>query len=184
MAKEDIMAVSNMGSAPAEDELASMEEKAKGVADEMDAEYEDDMEMVAPSGSYDARSLNALVDALNKVIPLFDKTLPLLQPYDGDVKGKLPTELVKAVSMIYKAATDAGFPDLAPSIDILTDSRSLQMAAGKIILLAKNREFGQFLKSAPQGPTVAIEVKPAVTPAPATSAPSGAEMDALMASRM
>ena len=65
MAKEDLMALS---SPEAEDELAGMEEKAMEVAGEMDAEYDEDMESVAPEGSYDSRSLNALIDSINKIV--------------------------------------------------------------------------------------------------------------------
>jgi len=180
MAKEDLMALS---SPEAEDELAGMEEKAMEVAGEMDAEYDEDMESVAPEGSYDARSLNALVDAINKILPLFDASLPPIPPVEGDIKGKLPTEIVKAVSMITAAASDAMLPDLVPSLDALIDSRALQMAAGKIILLSKNRDFQMFLKSAPkmaegekEGTEVEVKVE---TPAPAEE-----DMDALMMSRM
>jgi hypothetical protein len=178
MAKEDLMALS---SPEAEDELAGMEEKAMEVAGEMDAEYDEDMESVAPEGSYDSRSLNALIDSINKILPLFDPSLPPIPPVEGDVKGKLPTEIVKAVSMITAAASDAMLPDLVPALDVLVDSRALQMAAGKIILLSKNRDFQMFLKSAPKmGESEGTEVEVKVE----TPAPAEGDMDNLMMSRM
>ncbi len=83
--------------------------------------------------------------------------------------------------MITAAASDAMLPDLVPALDVLVDSRALQMAAGKIILLSKNRDFQMFLKSAPkmrEGEGTEVEVK-VETPAPAEE-----DMDNLMMSRM
>lgn len=178
MAKEDLMALS---SAEAEDELGGMEEKAMEVAGEMDAEYDEDMEGVAPEGSYDSRSLNALIDSINKILPLFDPSLPPIPPVEGDIKGKLPTEIVKAISMITAAASDAMLTDLVPALDVLVDSRALQMAAGKIILLSKNRDFKMFLMAAPKmGEAEGTEVEVKVE----TPAPPAEDMDNLMMSRM
>lgn len=178
MAKEDLEALS---ATEAEDELGEMEDKAMEVAGEMDDEYDEDMESVAPEGSYDSRSLNALIDSINKILPLFDASLPPLPPVEGDIKGKLPTEIVKAISMITAAATDAMLTDLVPALDVLVDSRALQMAAGKIILLSKNRDFKMFLMAGSKGEEkegTEVEVKVETPPPPAE------DMDNLMMSRM
>lgn len=184
MAQADLMALG-----PVETEPKDMEEsKAMDMAGEADKEMDDMAEMAAPEGKYSQRSLNVLVDALNKVLPLFDPTLPKIPMQAVDIVGKLPTEIIKAITMINQACKDAQLVNLAPSIDAMVDDRGIEMVAGKLILLAKNRDFIMFLKAKPkgmeapegEGTEVAVKVE---TPAP-TPAMAPAEMDKLMASRM
>jgi len=180
MAKEDLMALG--GEMEEEDGMAE-EEAAMASAEEIDAELEGMAEEAAPSGIYPVRSLNALGDAVNKVLPLFDAGLPPITPFESDVKGKLPMTLFNPLVMINKAANDAMLPDLAPAVDGLVDGRSLEMAAGKVTLLGKNRDFQMFLKSAPkekEAPETEVEVK-VETPAVGMSSE---EEDKLMMERM
>jgi hypothetical protein len=181
MAIADLEALGPMGS-PMDPE----EEKAMGMAAEADAEMDDMASMAAPDGKYSVRSLNVLVDALNKILPLFDATLPKIPTQSADVVGKLPVEIIKAIAMINQATKDAQIPDLAPSIDEMIDDRGIEMVAGKLILLAKNRDFSMFLKmkpkEAPEAEGTEVEVKVETPAAPPAMAP--AEMDKLMASRM
>ena len=177
MAQEDLMALGPM-EAPMDPE----EEKAMGMAAEADKEMDDMAEIAAPEGKYSQRSLNVLVDALNKILPLFDPTLPKIPMQPVDIVGKLPVEIIKAIAMINQACKDAQLVNLAPSIDVMIDDRGIEMVAGKLILLAKNRDFIMFLKAkpkeAPEAEGTEVEVKvetPAMAPA---------EMDKLMASRM
>ena len=181
MAQADLEALGPM-EAPMDPE----EEKAMGMAAEADAEMDDMAGMAAPDGKYSVRSLNVLVDALNKLLPLFDATLPPIPMQSVDVVGKLPVEIIKAITMINQATKDAQIPDLAPSIDDMVDDRGIEMVAGKLILLAKNRDFSMFLKmkpkEAPEAEGTEVEVK-VETPA-AAPAMAPAEMDKLMASRI
>ena len=182
MAQADLMALG-----PVETEPKDMEEsKAMDMAGEADKEMDDMAEMAAPEGKYSQRSLNVLVDALNKVLPLFDPTLPKIPMQAVDIVGKLPPEIIKAITMINQACKDAQLVNLAPSIDAMVDDRGIEMVAGKLILLAKNRDFIMFLKAKPkdmpetEGTEVAVKIEtPAAAPAMAP-----AEMDKLMASRM
>jgi len=146
MAQADLMALGPM-EAPMDPE----EEKAMGMAAEADTEMDDMAEMAAPEGKYSQRSLNVLVDALNKVLPLFDPTLPKIPMQSVDIVGKLPVEIIKAVTMINQACKDAQLTNLAPSIDAMVDDRGIEMVAGRLILLAKNRDFIMFLKARPKG---------------------------------
>jgi hypothetical protein len=146
MAKEDLMALGPVETEPKEME----EEKAMGMAREADVEMDDMAEMAAPEGKYSQRSLNVLVDALNKVLPLFDPTLPKIGMQSVDIVGKLPPEIIKAITMVNQACKDAALTNLAPSIDAMIDDRGIEMVAGKLILLSKNRDFIMFLKSKPK----------------------------------
>ena len=146
------MATNNMdmmalGDLPTEDiNLAS---EARGKAQEIDSEMDSMNEDVAPEGKWSARSLHVLIDAINKILPLFSAGLEPIQLIQEDMVGKLPTPIVKAIVMINKAANDASLTNIAPSLDSITDNRSLEMVAARIILLAKNRDFVMFLKANP-----------------------------------
>lgn len=181
MAKEDMMALEDIGAEMEMEDEGESEAMANATA--IDEELDSMTEEVSPVGAYSVRSLNVLGDSINKVLPLFDATLPPVAPFQGDVKGKLPLELVKPLVMINKAAEDAMLPDLAPSIEGLVDNRGLEMAAGKVTLLGKNRDFQMFLKSAPketEAPETEVEVK-VETPAVGMSPE---EEDKLMMERM
>lgn len=185
MAKEDLMALGPMPEAG-----DTEEEKAMGMAAEADKEMDDMAEMAAPEGKYSLRSINVLVDALNKILPLFDPSLPKIPSASADVVGKLSPEIIKAITMVNKAANDAMLTDLAPSIDAMVDDRGIEMVVGKLILLAKNRDFQMFLKSrpkgmegeAPEGPETEVKLEVGVEGGAPPMA-SG-EMDKLMMSRM
>lgn len=181
MAQADLEALGPMGPP-----MDPAEQKAMDMAGEADTEMDDMAEMAAPDGKYSQRSLNVLVDALNKILPMFDATLPKIQMQPVDIVGKLPVEIIKAITMINQACKDAQLANLAPSLNDMVDDRGIEMVAGKLILLAKNRDFMMFLKARPkgspevEGTEVAVKVE---TPAP-TPAMAPAEMDKLMASRM
>lgn len=171
---------------PMEAPMDPEEEKAMGMAAEADAEVDDISLMAAPDGKYSVRSLNVLVDALNKLIPLFDPSLPMIPMQSVDVVGKLPVEIIKAITMINQATKDAQLPDLAPSLNDMVDDRGIEMVAGKLILLQKNRDFSMFLKMKPKGmpETEGTEVEITVEAPAAAPAMAPGEMDSLMASRM
>lgn len=135
------------------------EEKAREAASDADIEMDNMAAEVAPTGKYSIRSLTVLVDAINKIIPLFDATLPLIEIPAEDIAGALPVEIVKAITMINAAVSDAMLSaELLPSLDNLVDDRALEMVAGKLILLAKNRDFLMHLKSAPKTAPEAEEI--------------------------
>lgn len=182
MAKEDLMALEDMGE-ETEMEGDEMESEAMANAASIDEELDGMTEEIAPSGNYPVRSLNVLGDSINKVLPLFDVTLPPIAPFQSDVKGKLPLEVYKPLIMINKAAEDAMLPDLAPPLADLKDGRALEMAAGKITLLGKNRDFQMFLKAAPKPKEESEEMEVEVS-VEAPVGMSAEEEDKLMMERM
>jgi len=155
MAKEDMMALEME---EGEMESGEMEGKAMADAAAIDEELDGMSEEAAPVGNYPSRPLNVLGDSINKILPLFDPSLPPVALFQEDVKGKLPLEIYKPLVMINAAANEAMLPDLAPPLDTLTDGRGLEMAAGKVILLGKNRDFQMFVKSAPKKMETEVEV--------------------------
>lgn len=177
MNNQDMTAMGDMTSDDSEEMDAAM-----ASAGEADSELNEMADTVAPEGKYSADILNVLVDAVNALLPLFDKNLPLLSPVEADVVGPLPTELVKAITMVNAATTDADMPDLTPDLTSMVDDRGVRMTAAKLQLLAKNRDFKMFLSS-PMKMTDEAPVKAA--PASAGPAvPSDDEMDKLFKSRM
>lgn len=185
MAKEDLMALEMEDEGMEEEGMG--EEEAMSAASLMDEELDAMSEEAAPVGVFPVRSLNALGEAVNKVLPLFDPTLPPVVSFKADVKGKLPLEIYKPLVMINAAANEAMLPDLAPAVDTLTDGRALEMAAGKVTLLGKNRDFQMFLKAAPKEremPETEVEVKVETPVGGMGKGMMEEEVDALMMERM
>lgn len=104
---------------------------------------------LAPVGKFSSRALNILVQATNKLLPLFgqDPNYPVIST---DLKV-LPTDFVRILSMFVSASTDASSderitPDLVVSLDGIKDDSGLIALASKINLLAKSKDFKNFLK--------------------------------------
>jgi hypothetical protein len=96
------------------------------------------------------KALNALVKATNKLLPLFGVS----QAYaalPGDIKT-LPTDFVRILSMFSSAISDAIAadtidPDMAFSLEDITDDTGLVQAAGKIGMVSGEKAFKAFLKA-------------------------------------
>ena len=138
------------------------------------AKQSDDLEAQASqgllAGDYSPETVGLLIDALNRVLPLFGE--------EALADKEIAPAVVKAMQMVKAAAEDAGMesPDLAAM-----DDAELEMVIGVLEQLATSPEFKRFLKSrAPEA-----EQKPAAEPA-APPAPAGGEedLDALFAGRM
>lgn len=133
----------------------------------------------AMQGKFTVSALNQLVDALNRVLPLFDT--PAYATFT-EVPDPLPAEFARLLTMVLTAASDSG---LLPSTDLasIKSDRDLTMLAGKIRSLEGNRDFKEFLQAEAPPP----EAMPKV--AGEESMPPDAEMEemdmeALMASRV
>ena len=120
------------------------------------AEGEDEMmyEEMAPSGRYSRKSLNNLVAATNRLLPLFEQT-PDYPQFDGDLDGKLPTDFVRVLAMFQGAVNAAVDADVLDSemdfvMEDMTDDTALQSIAGKITAISGNREFRSFLRNPPE----------------------------------
>jgi len=157
------------------------EEALMGKAREMDGVEEEAYGAAAPQGDFSASGLNALVDGLNAVLPMFD-----MPDYERFSEGMtmLPPQFMKQLTMVNEAAMAAGLDDMVVDFATITDDKSLKMAAGKLRALSGNTSFKRFLRSerpeAPAAPEAAMSEAPMAPPAPAMSMSE----DDLMMSRL
>tara|TARA_R110000751_G_scaffold290208_5_gene396771 strand:+ start:77 stop:577 length:501 start_codon:yes stop_codon:yes gene_type:complete len=117
-------------------------ERVARLGNDMDNAVADNVEATIPTGSYSVNGLNALVNALNKVLPLFQ--MPDYPTFDEEINGPLPEEFVRQLAMINEAATAANLEPMP--FDEATDDTGLQMMAGRLDLLAKDKTFKVFLE--------------------------------------
>jgi hypothetical protein len=141
---------------------------------------------MAPKGDFHQKALNALVSSANRLLPAFGQT-PDYPMFTSDVK-ELPTDFVRILSMFCDASDDAVEgeiidPELALSMDELTDDASLMALSGKLNALSASKDFKRFLKE----PYSKSEGKEATAKAPPT-APKGEmsseDMDKLFMEKM
>ena len=109
---------------------------------------QDVFEAMAPRGTFTSRGLDPLVRATNKLLPLFGQTPDYPQVEDTDV---LPTDFVRVLAMFQAAIDDAieeGVlkPEMKISLDGVVDDTALMTIAGKIDMVAQDREFKKFLQ--------------------------------------
>lgn len=139
-------------------------------------------ETAAPSGKYTVMGLNALVDALNVVLPMFG--IPDYAKFTESVPT-LPGQFVKMLTMVNDAATQAGVDEAVIDLSTIVDDKSLKMAAGKLMTLAANTAFKQFLRSSkPVMPEEEEEDDKEEEMAPKSSEAPGMGADDMMMSRM
>lgn len=113
-------------------------------------EAEDEMyAATAPKGRFSGKAANALVDATNRLLPMFG----VEEKYDrfgGGTMTTLPPEFVRLLTMFSKAISDAvemgALPeDAIIDLSIVTDDSGLQSLAGRIGMAAKSPAFKRFL---------------------------------------
>lgn len=102
----------------------------------------------SPKGRFTAKGANALVDATNRLLPLFGVT-DKYDRFSGNM-SELPTDFVRLLSMFKAAIDDAIAEGILPedaSIDltIITDDSGLQGLAGRISMASKSGAFKRFL---------------------------------------
>jgi len=158
------------------------EEEMMGKAREMDDMEEEAYGATAPRGDFSAGGLNALVDGLNAVLPLFG--MPDYERF-SDGMTTLPPKFVKQLTMVNEAAMAAGLDDMTIDFATITDDKSLKMAAGKLRALAGNTSFKRFLRSErPEAPTAPAPGGMPEEPMAAPAAQMGMSEDDLMMSRL
>lgn len=114
-------------------------------------EKEDEMYASAsPKGRFSGKALNSLVDATNRLLPLFgiEDAYP---KFGGEVQTSLPPAFVRLLTMFQKAIGDAVAEGILPedaSVDltIVTDDSGLQGLAGRLGMAAKSPGLKRFLK--------------------------------------
>jgi len=114
-------------------------------------ESEDEMyAAAAPKGRFSGKAANALVEASNRLLPLFGVS----DKYDRFTEPQmttLPPEFVRLLTMFGKAIEDAIAEGVLPEdaaidLTIVTDDAGLQGLAGRIGMAAKAPGFKRFLK--------------------------------------
>lgn len=106
----------------------------------------------APKGRFSGKALNSLVDATNRLLPLFGVT-DAYPKFGGEMQTTLPPAFMRVLTMFQKAISDAVAEGILPedaSIDltIVTDDSGLQGLAGRLGMAAKSPGLKRFLKKA------------------------------------
>ena len=123
-----------------------------------EVEEKEDMlyEQASPKGKFSGKSLNALVQAVNRLTPLFGikDTYPA---FGGESMTELPSEFVRLLSMFKAAISDAVEEGILPEdavidLSVITDDNGIQALAGRIGMAAKNGGFKRFLNGKAGGP--------------------------------
>ena len=103
----------------------------------------------SPKGKFSGKALNSLVDATNRLIPLFG----IEDKYDrfgSATITSLPPEFMRLLTMFSKAMSDAIEEGILPEdamidMKVVTDDNGLQALAGRIGMAAKSPGFKRFL---------------------------------------
>lgn len=127
-------------------EEGSPEEGLMKIGKAMDDSEEGVYTMASPDTSaVSTAGLNAIVDALNAVLPLFDVKEPY--PKFSGAVGSLPPAFMKQLTMVSEAATGAGLDEMELDFSKIVDDRGAKMAAGLLRALAGSQAFKRFLRS-------------------------------------
>lgn len=112
---------------------------------------EDEMYGAAVKGKFTGKGLNALVQATNRLLPLFGikQEYPAFGP---ETVASLPADFVRLLSMFSKAITDAVDKGILPEdavidLSVVTNDNSLQGLGGRLQMAAKSAPFKRFLMS-------------------------------------
>ena len=137
-------------------EMKDEMEKFDQAIDQAGAEDEQMIMELAPVGDFSKSSVDRLVKAVNKMVPLFGGD-PVSAP-DGDLQ-QFPEDLTRYLAMILtatEAAVQADIidPELLVSLDDLQDDRGITMLTARLEMLLKNREFKKFLQTPIEEPVV------------------------------
>lgn len=134
------------------EEMKNVEDmRAQSMARQGDIEAAEDefYSAASPKGRFTGKGANTLVDATNRLLPLFG----ISDKYDrfgSEPMTSLPPEFVRILTMFSKAiadAVDAGILPEDATIDmkIVSDDSGLQSMAGRIGMAAKSPQFKRFL---------------------------------------
>ncbi len=142
----------------------------------------------APKGSFSGKAANALVEATNKLLPLFG----IKDMYDRFTEPKLttlPPEFMRLLTMFGKAFDDAiesgALPEDAKlDLTVVTDDTGLQSLAGRLGMAAKSGTFKRFLTKKVKESEPAEEETMGESASETPSAESAESTDTLFAGRM
>lgn len=174
-----------------EESMEGIPSELQDAAGEVAAAEDESLSAMSPQGQFSKASLNSLVKAFNKLMPMFGKEA--YPEFDAD-QMEFPPEFVRLFLMVMEAVGDAIEQeaiggDLAFELGgAIKDDRDLAMLTGKLQLLSRSKDFKKFLKEPAEE---VLEVEVMVAPEEevgeegmAASNMSDKEIDALFASRM
>ena len=173
------------------DEKMKLEELKQSVMEKEDAvgEMEDEMYAgAAPKGTFSPKAMNALVDAINRVVPLFGMEDKL--PKVKSTLTEFPPEVMRILSMFQAAGSDAVEADMLPEEALLdftgvVDDSTVMMLAGKLNMMEKHKPFKKFLARPGKGKEMEKEISVEIEVEPAGEKEMSEEdMDSMFMSRM
>ena len=142
------------------DDVSSIDLKTMGQeVQKCQGEVEDKEDMLyaqaSPKGKFSDKSLNALVQSVNRLTPLFGikDTYPA---FEKGTQTELPAEFIRLLSMFKAAIADAIEEGILPEdamidLSVITDDNGIQALAGRIGMAAKNGGFKRFLNQKTMG---------------------------------
>ena len=116
--------------------------QAETIGAGMDQAQMEGMQIMTPQGNYSARALNAVVDVINEIMPMFGEQMPMPQ-YTEDMT-MLPQELMNALMAIMTVAEQAGVP-VDMEISAIVSDNDLAKLAALMKRLAKDEKLKDFL---------------------------------------
>lgn len=135
--------------------------QAETIGAGMDAAEQQGMEIMTPQGQYSARALNAVVDVINEIMPMFGEMNPMPQ-YTEDMT-MMPQELMNALMAIMTVAEQAGVP-IEMELSAIVSDNDLAKLAALIKRLVKDQTLKDFLT---QGETEEVTEEVTMESAPA-----------------
>jgi hypothetical protein len=112
----------------------------------------------APKGNFRKVTMNKLVDAYKEIQKLMGFPEGELYGYFEEDVQEWPADFVRGLAMVASAAEDAGQPGLIDLSEIKKDADVARLAA-KLLQLAKDESFINFLQSEPTPPEAEVEVE-------------------------
>ena len=170
-------------------ELEKMRAQAMSRQGEVEESEDELYGASSPKGKFTGKALNGLVDAVNRLLPLFGLE-DAYERFGGETITSLPPEFVRLLTMFSKAMADAIDAGILPEdtmidMKIVVDDNGLQALAGRLGMAAKSPGFKRFLlrKVSEKGSSEMVE--DAGEEEDAMSKEMGSEdMDKLMMERM
>lgn len=149
-------------------ELNAMRTQAMTRQGDIESTEDEMYSEAAPKGRFTGKVLNSLVDATNRILPLFG-IKDLYDRFTEPQLTSLPPDFARLLTMFGKAFEDAieeGIlsPDAKIDLSVVTDDQGLQGLAGRINMAAKNSGFKRFLSKRVVEPEEGTEETPMAQP--------------------
>lgn len=136
--------------------------QAEAIGAGMDAAQQQGMQIMTPQGKYSARALNAVVDVINEIMPMFGEQMSM--PEITADMTMMPQELVNAIMAIMTIAEQAGSP-IDIELSAVVSDNDLAKLAALLKRLTKDKKLKDFLmQGAPEEVTEEVTMESAPTP--------------------